>query len=135
MESELIPGYDFEYTLDGVLKPEYDEQLHKKYRVNGSYILNHENELLNLPDACIPLLGYNRKKRDERFMRDLDVDGNGTLGLYQWVNLFGKMYEYNIEDILEDDIRMALDLVKKYPEHKDLVKLREDYEIKEDAEE
>ena len=56
-------------------------------------------------------------------MRDLDVDGKGTLGLYQWVNLFGKMYEYDIEDIYEDDVRMALDLIKKYPEHKDLVKL------------
>ncbi|MDD5959648.1 MAG: hypothetical protein PUC09_03270 [Methanobrevibacter wolinii] len=57
-------------------------------------------------------------------MNDLDVDGKGTLGLYQWVNLFGKIYDsYDVEKIYEDDVRMALDLVKKYPEHKDLVEL------------
>lgn len=123
MKSNLIPGYEFEYTLDGVLASEYDEQLHKKYKINRPYILQHIEELVSLPDACIPLLMTHHEKVHERFMRDLDVDGKGTLGLYQWVNLFGKMYEYDIEDIYEDDVRMALDLIKKYPEHKDLVEL------------
>lgn len=124
MESELIPGYDFEYTLDGVLAPEYDEQLHKKYKIDRGYLHKHEDELLNLGDVCIAFTPVISKKIRGRFMRDLDVDGNGTLGLYQWVNLFGKMYDsYDIEKIYEDDVRMALDLVKKYPEHKDLVKL------------
>ena len=58
----------------------------------------------------------------ERFNKDLDVDGK--LGIYQWYNLFRKIYGvYDTKDYLEDDVRMALDLVKKYPEHKDLVKL------------
>lgn len=56
MKSNLIPGYEFEYTLDGVLASEYDEQLHKKYKINRPYILQHIEELVSLPDACIPYL-------------------------------------------------------------------------------
>ena len=78
-------------------------------------------ELVSLPDACIPLLMARYDEVKERFSKDLGI--NGKLGLYQWVNLFGKMYEYDIENIYGDDVPMALDFVKKYPEHKDLVKL------------
>lgn len=124
MKSKLIPGYEFEYTLDGVLAPEYDEQLHKKYYIDYAYLYHHEEELLNLPDACVAFVMFPSQKKGERFMNDLDVDGKGTLGIYQWVNLFGKMYDdKDTEKFKEDNIRMALDLVKKYPEHKDLVEL------------
>ena len=122
MKSKLIPGYDFEYTLDGVLAPEYDEYLHKKYTYDGLYKEKHIKELVSLRDVCVTTIMCPYDEVKERFNKDLDVDGK--LGIYQWYNLFRKIYVvYDTKDYLEDDVRMALDLVKKYPEHKDLVKL------------
>lgn len=126
MKSKLIPGYEFEYTLDGVLAPEYDEQLHKKYYINYAYLYHHEEELLNLPDACVAFVMFPSKKT-WKIYEWFRCWWKRNIRLYQWVNLFGKIYDsYDVEKIYEDDVSMALDLVKKYPEHKDLVELIDD---------
>ena len=46
-------------------------------------------------------------------------------GIYEWEYRFSRDYHRTIDDMIEDDIRLALDIVKKYPEHKDLVIKRE----------
>lgn len=132
MESELVPGYDFEHTYDGVLLIEYDKYYHKNYEINRGYLENHIEELIKLPDAYVHLpgtVGKAKKFISERYELDLDV-ANGKLGLYQWYNLFGKFHRgQNYEDTKEDYCRMFLDLVDKYPEHSDIINLKE--EIKE----
>lgn len=126
MNSELVPGYKFEYTLDNVLKSNYSRYFYESYSINTSYIRLHLEELLNLRDVLIPtvaLTSVQKKMRKKRYESDLDV--NGELGLYQWYNLFSKIHRgQDYEDTEEDYCRMLLDLVKKYPEHSQIIQLK-----------
>lgn len=127
MKSELVPGYEFNHTFDGVIFNEYDEFLHKKYKVNRAYIHNHIEELIQLPDVYIaipPTSVFHKEFIHKRFMDDLDV-GDGKLGLYQWCNLFFKIHACPWEYTKEHYCRMLLDLVKKYPEHSEIIQLIE----------
>ena len=128
MKSELVPGWDFEYTLDGVLEYEYSNYSYENYVINRMYLENHIEELIKLPDVCIYLpatVGKAGKVLHERFNKDIDV-GDGKLGLYQWYNLFSKFRGGTYEDTKEDYCRMLLDLVEKYPEHSDIIIKKED---------
>lgn len=127
MESELVPGYNFEYTYDNVLCCEYDRYYHDNYDINRGYLEDHIEELVKLPDVFVHLPGTVGKAKKfiiERY--DSDLEGSdGKLGLYQWHNLFSKLHRgQNYEDTKEDYCRMLLDLVKKYPEHSDIIQLR-----------
>ncbi|WP_406532503.1 hypothetical protein [Methanobrevibacter sp.] len=126
MKSELVPGYEFEFTLDNVLKDEYSKYFHANYSINSSYIRSHLEELLKLRNVLIPTIALTfaqKETRKRRHMDDLNVDGK--LGLYQWYNLFSKLHRgQNYEDTKEDHCRMLLDLVKKYPEHSEIIQLK-----------
>lgn len=128
MESELIPGYDFEYTLDGVVFKRYDKFLKNKYEINYEYIENNVHELLELRDVVVPnffLRGWDTENLfSKRYHEDVAVEG-GQWGIYQWDNIFGHLYDRNPDLNREDEIRMALDIAKKYPEHSDIVQLKE----------
>lgn len=128
MKSKLVPGYDFNYTFDSVLQSEYENYFYKHYEINRIYIENHIEELIRLPDVFVHLpgtVGKAKKFISERYELDLDVS-NGKLGLYQWFNLFGKLHRgQNYEDTKEDYCRIFLDLVKKYPEHSDIIQQKE----------
>ncbi|WP_048812326.1 hypothetical protein [Methanobrevibacter ruminantium] len=69
-------------------------------------------------------VGKAKKFISTRYELDLNLS-DGKLGLYQWCNLFGKIHRgQNYEDIKEDNCRMLLDLVRKYPEHSDIIYLK-----------
>lgn len=127
MESELIPGYDFEYTLDGIIFDSYDKFLKNKYEINQDYIRENIDDLIILRDVVVPnffLRGWDSKNLfSKRYHEDIDV--NGQLGIYQWHNLFGHFYERNNDLSREDDIRLALDIANKYPEHSEIICLKE----------
>ncbi|ADC45907.1 hypothetical protein mru_0055 [Methanobrevibacter ruminantium M1] len=53
MKSELVPGYDFEYTYDGVLLIEYDTYHYKNYEINRVYLEDHIEKLIKLPDVYV----------------------------------------------------------------------------------
>lgn len=128
MESEMIPGYDFEYTLDGVIFSRYDKFLKNKYEINYEYIENNVQELLELRDVVVPnffLRGWDTENLfSKRYHEDVAVEG-GQWGIYQWHNIFGHLYERNSDLEREDEIRLALDIAKKYPKHSDIVQLKE----------
>ena len=131
MKSELVPGYDFEHTYDSVLLIEYDKYYHNNYEINRSYLENHIEELIKLPDVYVDLpgtVGNAKKFISERYNVDLNVS-DGKLGLYQWCNLFGKIHRgQNYEDTEEDYCRILLDLIEKYPEHSDIITLKDGIE-------
>lgn len=123
MKSKLVSGWDFEYTLDDILQYEYSEYIYENYEINRGYLEEHMGELIKLRDVCVYLPATLSKSRGllyERFDNDLDV-GNGTLGLYQWFNIFSKIRGGSYEDSKEDYCRMFLDLVEKYPEHSEII--------------
>lgn len=127
MKSELVPGHDFEHTYDDVLMSEYDRYYYANYEIDRGYLEKHIEELIRLPDVFVHLpgtVGKAKKLISVRYNLDLDV-GDGKLGLYQWHNLFSKLHRgQNYEDTKEDYCRMLLDLVKKYPEHSEIIQLK-----------
>jgi len=51
----------------------------------------------------------------------MGLDDTRPSGIYEWEYRFSRDYPRTIDEMREDDIRLALDIVKKYPEHKNLV--------------
>lgn len=132
MKSELYPGINFEHTLDDVLFVEYDQFLSEDYYVNIPYLLENLDILITLRDVVIhnnfiPLKEI-RSAVGKRAAEDFNAKKFGIFpmsGIYEWEYRFSRDYHRTIDDMIEDDIRLALDIVKKYPEHKDLVIKRE----------
>ncbi|WP_296871961.1 hypothetical protein [uncultured Methanobrevibacter sp.] len=132
MKSELYPGINFEHTLDDVLFVEYDQFLSEDYYVNIPYLLENLDILITLRDVVIPNnfipLKEIRSAVGKRAAEDFNAKKFGIFpmsGIYEWEYRFSRDYHRTIDDMIEDDIRLALDIVKKYPEHKDLVIKRE----------
>ena len=132
MKSELYPGISFEHTLDDVLFVEYDQFLSEDYYVNIPYLLENLDILITLRDVVIPNnfipLKEIRSAVGKRAAEDFNAKKFGIFpmsGIYEWEYRFSRDYHRTIDDMIEDDIRLALDIVKKYPEHKDLVIKRE----------
>ncbi len=128
MKSELYPGINFEHTLDGVLFVEYDQFLCDDYYVNIPYLLENLDILISLRDVVIPNnfipLKEIRSAVGKRTAEDFKAKKFGLFpksGIYEWEHRFSRDYPRSIDEMREDDIRLALDIVKKYPEHKDLV--------------
>lgn len=133
MKSKLYPGINFEFTLDDVLFEEYDEYLYKKYCINIDYLVDHVAELSVLRDVVIPsnmiALSEVRDVVADRVAKDFNAKKLGIFpksGIYEWEYRFSRDFPRDIDEMMEDDIRLALDIVKKYPEHKNLVIKRED---------
>ena len=132
MKSELYPGINFEHTLDDVLFVEYDQIFSEDYYVNIPYLLENLDILITLRDVVIPNnfipLKEIRSAVGKRAAEDFNAKKFGIFpmsGIYEWEYRFSRDYHRTIDDMIEDDIRLALDIVKKYPEHKDLVIKRE----------
>ena len=46
-------------------------------------------------------------------------------GIYRWEEMYSKEVPRSIDEMREDDVRLALDIAKKYPEYSDIICLRE----------
>ena len=131
MESELYPGINFEHTLDGVLHIKYTQFLSNQYYVNIPYLLDNLDILIKLRDVVIPNnlipLKEIREAVGERTAKDFNdkLDGFSKSGIYEWESRFSRDFPRSIDEMREDDIRLALDLVKKYPEHSEIIQLIE----------
>lgn len=134
MKSEMFTGIEFEYSLDRVLFEKYDSFLSEEYIINLDYLEDHFKELLQLRDVVIPnRLFTPREIRKAIANRTIDDWGGNRKwnlrkehGIYMWMELFSREVSRTIDEKGEDDLRLALDIVKKYPEHKDLVIKREE---------
>ena len=132
----MFTGIEFEHTLDGVLFEKYEQSLVGQYFVNLDYLVDHLNELIQLRDVVIPHqmipLPEIRSSVEERTFEDWEGKRKINLkkehGIYMWMELFDRDVSRDIRGRQEDDIRLALDIVKKYPEHKNLV-IKRDEEI------
>lgn len=130
----MFTGIDFEHTLDGVLFEKYDSFLSEVYIINLDYLEDHFKELLQLRDVVIPNRLFTpreiRKAIANRTIDDWEGNRKWNLrkehGIYMWMELFSREVSRTIDEKGEDDLRLALDIVKKYPEHKDLVIKREE---------
>lgn len=125
----MFTGIEFEYTLDGVLFEKYEKSLVGKYYVNLDYLMDHLEELIQLRDVVIPhqmiRLSEINSAMSKRIFEDWEGKRKLTLkkehGIYMWMELFDRDVSRTISEMQEDDIRLALDIVKKYPEHEDLI--------------
>ncbi len=125
----MFTGIEFEYTLDGVLFEKYEKSLVGKYFVNLDYLMDHLEELIQLRDVVIPhqmiRLSEINAAMSKRIFEDWEGKRKFNLkkehGIYMWMELFDRDVSRTISEMQEDDIRLALDIVKKYPEHKDLI--------------
>lgn len=134
MKSDFFPGIEFEHTLDGVLFENYDQFLSEKYYVDGDYLIENIDDLIKLRDVVIPhnlvrgsrILEEVGNRTAEDFAGQRKWNLKKVYGIYLWEDLFCKEVHRTIDEMCEDDIRLALDIVKKYPEHKDLVIKREE---------
>ena len=133
MKSKMFTGIEFEHTLDGVLFEEYNPSLLGQYFVDVDYLVDHLEELIQLRDVVIPHhmipLPEIRSAVADRTIEDWEGNRKWNLkkehGIYIWMELFSRDVPRTIDERCEDDIRLALDIVKKYPEHKDLVSMEE----------
>ena len=129
MKSEMFTGIEFEHTLDGVLFEKYEDSLVGQYFVDLDYLVDHLDELIQLRDVVIPHqmipLPEVRAAMGERTVEDWEGKRKLNLkkehGIYIWMELFDREISRSIPEMQEDDIRLALDIAKKYPEHKDIV--------------
>ena len=100
-----------------------------QYFVDVDYLVDHLDELIQLRDVVIPHqlipLPEVRAAMGERTVEDWEGKRKLNLkkehGIYMWMELFDREISRSIPEMQEDDIRLALDIAKKYPEHKDIV--------------
>lgn len=129
MKSEFFTGIEFEHTLDGVLFEKYDNSVLGKYLIDLDYLDDHLEELIQLRDVVIPHRMFPSPEISsavaDRTIADWEGNQKSNLkkehGIYMWMELFSRDVSRTLDEKDEDDIRLALDIVKKYPEHKDLV--------------
>ena len=122
MKSEFFTGIEFEHTLDGVLFEKYDQPVLGKYLINIDYLDEHLDELIKLRDVVIPHRMFPsaeiRSAVADRTIEDCAGSRKLNLkkehGIYMWMELFVRDVSRTIDERCEDDIRLALDIVKKY---------------------
>ena len=112
----------YEYTLDDVLSEHYETHVEG---VSWSlvYVRDHIEELIKLPDVVVP--GLWLPTLSEYFARRLSeeedaAEAGGKFGVYIWYYLFDHQ-DRSFEDRHEDDVRLALYIAEKYPEHSGII--------------
>lgn len=114
----------FEYTLEDVLTRRYDTVYSNKYYVNYGYMVDHVEELILLKDVVIPCSIPPLPKVRELISKRMEEDWE-TYGIYRWEEMYSKEVPRSIDEMREDDVRLALDIAKKYPEYSDIICLRD----------
>ena len=114
----------FEYTLEDVLTRRYDILYSNNYYVNWDYITNNINELIILKDVVIPSFHITDAKLRKLIALRRAEDWE-TYGVYRWEEMYSRDLPRTIDEMREDDVRLALHIAKKYPEHSDIVCVRE----------
>lgn len=125
----MFPGIEFEHTLDGVLLKSYDHFYSDEYYVDSDYLIENLNTLIKLRDVVIPhtvvrgpgILEAVGDRTVEDYTGHRKWNLTKEYGIYYWEDLFCKEIPRTIDEMIEDDIRLAFDIVKKYPEHKNLI--------------
>lgn len=114
----------FEYTLEDVLNRRYGTVYSNKYYVNWDYILKHIGELIILRDVVVPSfhISDTKVRKIIAFRRAEDWE---TYGIYRWEEMYSRDLPQSIDEMREDEVRLALDIAKKYPEHSEIVGVRE----------
>lgn len=112
----------YEYTLDDVLSEHYETHVEG---VSWSlvYVEDHIEELIKLPDVVVPGLWLPTlgKYFARRLSEEEDAaDAGGKFGVYIWYYLFDHQ-DRSLEDRKEDDVRLALYIAEKYPEHSEII--------------
>lgn len=112
----------YKYTLDDVLSEHYETHVEG---VSWSlvYVEDHIEELIKLPDVVVP--GLWLPTLSEYFARRLSeeedaAEAGGKFGVYIWYYLFDHQ-DRSFEDRHEDDVRLALYIAEKYPEHSEII--------------
>ena len=112
----------YEYTLDDVLSEHYETHV-EGVSWNWGYVWDHIEELIKLPDVVVPGLWLPTLR--EYFARRLSeeedaAEAGGKFGVYIWYYLFDHQ-DRSLEDRQEDDVRLALYIAEKYPEHSGII--------------
>ena len=113
----------YEYTLDDVLSEHYETDIEEGILVNIVYVRDHIEELIKLPDVVVPGLWLPslRKYFARRLSEEEDAaNAGGKFGVYIWYYLFDHQ-DRSLEDRQEDDVRLALYIAEKYPEHSGII--------------
>ena len=113
----------YEYTLDDVLSEHYETDIEEGILVNIVYVRDHIEELIKLPDVVVPGLWLPtlRKYFARRLQEEEDAaNAGGKFGVYIWYYLFDHQ-DRSLEDRQEDDVRLALYIAEKYPEHSGII--------------
>lgn len=113
----------YEYTLDDVLSEHYETHIEEGVLVNLDYVWDHIEELIKLPDVVVPGLWLPslRKYFARRLSEEEDAaNAGGKFGVYIWYYLFDHQ-DRSLEDRQEDDVRLALYIAEKYPEHSGII--------------
>ena len=113
----------YEYTLDDVLSEHYETDIEEGILVNMVYVRDHIEELIKLPDVVVPGLWLPtlRKYFARRLSEEEDAaNAGGKFGVYIWYYLFDHQ-DRSLEDRQEDDVRLALYIAEKYPEHSGII--------------
>ena len=113
----------YEYTLDDVLSEHYETDIEEGILVNMVYVRDHIEELIKLPDVVVPGLWLStlRKYFARRLSEEEDAaNAGGKFGVYIWYYLFDHQ-DRSLEDRQEDDVRLALYIAEKYPEHSGII--------------
>lgn len=76
----------FNHTLEGWILPKYEKFYSQEYAVNHSYLHEHIDELLELPDVIVPRMGIlliDKEKWNKRHAIDVGYDTpTGEHGIY-----------------------------------------------------
>ncbi len=113
----------YEYTLDDVLSEHYETHIEEGVLLNLDYVWDHIEELIKLPDVVVPCLWLPtlRKYFARRLSEEEDAaNAGGKFGVYIWYYLFDHQ-DRSLEDRQEDDVRLALYIAEKYPEHSGII--------------
>ena len=113
----------YEYTLDDVLSEHYETVIVEGVFVNMDYVWDHIEELIKLPDVVVPYLWFPSLRK--YFARRLSEEeeaakAGGKFGVYIWYSLFDHQ-DRSFEDTKGDDVRLALYIAEKYPEHSEII--------------
>ena len=113
----------YEYTLDDVLSEHYETDIEEGVFVNMDYVWDHIEELIKLPDVVVPYLWFPSLRK--YFARRLSEEeeaakAGGKCGVYIWYSLFDHQ-DRSFEDTKGDDVRLALYIAEKYPEHSEII--------------
>ena len=109
---------------EDVLTRRYDTVYSNEYYVDYGFMVDHVEELILLKDIVIPCSIPPLPKVRKLISKRMDEDWE-TYGIYRWEEMYSKEVPRSIDEMREDDVRLALDIAKKYPEYSDIICRRE----------